>query len=228
MTQWQPENQPRHRAGQPPATPPQWGAAPQPPQQPQWVPLEQRPGYGQPQPGWQPQPQYQPPQYQPPQQTPPKKKSRAGMFAGLGCGGLAAVVILITAVTAGSSSSPPSSSAPAAGTQQTQAAAPAAAKAKAPAAETVTYEVAGSAADVTYGPAGSDYSGSVPLNVTKPLGTPSYYAISAQLQGGGTVSCKILVDGKVISQGTASGGYQIASCEIVQDPLTGGWQDTNS
>lgn len=53
------------------------------------------------------------------------------------------------------------------------------------------------------------------------------YAINAQLQGGGTVSCSISVDGKVISQGSASGGYNIASCEISQD-FSGGWQDTNS
>lgn len=221
MTQWQPDNQPRHRAGQPPVTPPQWGGSHQGPPQPQWVPLEQRPGYGQPQPGWQP-PQYQPPQYAP--QPPPRKKSRVGLFAGLGCGGLAALVIVVVAVAAGSSSSSPSPS-PAAGAQQTQAAAPAATKSAA-AAETVTYEVTGSYADVTYGPAGSDFSGSVPLHVTKPIGTPSYYSITAQLQGGGTVSCKILVGGKVISQATASGGYNIASCEISQGFL-GGWQDTN-
>lgn len=231
MTQWQPGNQPRHRAGQPPATPPQWGAPPpqgQDPwapsaqgQQPQWVPLEQRAHYGQPQAG---RPAQQPPPYQPPRYAPhpPPKKSRAGLFAGLGCGGLGALVILIVVITAGGSSSSPS--APAAGTQQTQSAAPAATKAAA--AQTVTYEVAGSTADVTYGPAGTSLSGSVPLHVTKPLGTPLYYSISAQLQGGGDVSCKILVDGKVISSSEASGGYNIAQCEI-SPGFTGGWQDTN-
>jgi len=56
---------------------------------------------------------------------------------------------------------------------------------------------------------------------------PSYYAINAQLQGGGTVSCQIQVDGKTISTATASGGYNIADCEISQD-FTGGWQDTNT
>ena len=91
----------------------------------------------------------------------------------------------------------------------------------------MTYVVTGSAADVTYGPSGSDYSGSVPMHVSKPLGTPAYYAINAQLQGDGTVSCKIEVDGKVVSQGTASGAYQIASCEIVQDAFSGAWQDAN-
>jgi hypothetical protein len=138
-------------------------------------------------------------------------------------------------VIAGANSSS-SSSAPASGPLQTLATAPlpsasaaapvhSAAAAKAPAAETVTFQVEGSPADVTYGPAGSNFSGSVPLNVTNPLGTPIYYAITAQLQGGGQVSCRILVDGKVISQSTASGGYNIADCEISQG-FTGGWHNT--
>ncbi len=99
--------------------------------------------------------------------------------------------------------------------------------AAAAAAQTVTYVVTGSTADVTYGGAGSDASGTVPLHVRKPLGTPLYVAITAQLQGGGSVSCEIEVDGKVISQSTASGGYNIAQCEISQDPLSGNWTDTN-
>lgn len=95
---------------------------------------------------------------------------------------------------------------------------------------TVTYVVTGSSADVTYGTAGSDLSGSVPMHVTKniPDKAPIYYSINAQLQGDGTVSCKIEVDGKVISQSTASGGYNIADCEIGQDPLSGDWQDMNT
>ena len=106
-----------------------------------------------------------------------------------------------------------------------QAAAPASSAA---AAQTVTYEVSGSPADVTYGSAGSNAQGSVPMDVTKPLGTPIYVAITAQRPGSsGTVTCKIKVDGKVISQSTASGGYNIAQCEISQDPLSGQWQDTN-
>lgn len=96
-----------------------------------------------------------------------------------------------------------------------------------PVRQTVTYVVTGSSADVTYGPAGSDLSGSVPMDVTATLGSPSYYAINAQLQGGGQVSCKILVDGKVISSATAEGGYNIAGCEISQNVITGQWENTN-
>jgi hypothetical protein len=97
-------------------------------------------------------------------------------------------------------------------------------------ANTITYVVTGSSADVTYGPAGSDFSDTVPMNVSAPIGNnPAvYYAIDAQLNGGGAVSCQILVGGKVISSASASGSYNIATCEIDQNPLTGGWENTNN
>ena len=85
----------------------------------------------------------------------------------------------------------------------------------------MTYVVNGSPADVTYGPAGSDLSGSVPMRVTQPLGTPDYYAISAQLQGGGTVSCQILVDGKVTASSTASGGTTSRAARSARTPSAG-------
>jgi hypothetical protein len=98
------------------------------------------------------------------------------------------------------------------------------------AAATVTYVVTGSSADVTYGPAGSSLSGSVPMRKTAtiPSSPPGYYSIDAQLNGSGTVTCEILVSGKVVSKATASGSYNIASCEITQDPFSGAWQDANS
>jgi hypothetical protein len=233
----------------PAATPPQWGQQAPPrqdgtrgqryPQEPQAQPAFQPAYPSRPQPprGQYPppqpprQPQYQPqPQYAPgaPPQPPQRhRKSRKGL-AFLGCGGLGALVVLIAVLASSSSQSP---SAPAAGTQQTQAAAPpaqSAAPAKA-AAQTVTYVVTGSDAQVTYGPAGSSLSGSVPMRVTKdiPSSAPLYYDIQAQLQGGGSVSCEIEVNGAVISSSTATGGYNIASCEIGQDPFSGQWQDDN-
>ena len=68
------------------------------------------------------------------------------------------------------------------------------------------------------------------MHATKdiPASAPLYYSINAQLQGAGSVSCKIEVGGTVISSSTATGGYNIASCEISQDPLSGRWTDTNS
>jgi hypothetical protein len=95
--------------------------------------------------------------------------------------------------------------------------------------QTVTYVVTCTpGADVTYGPSGSNFQGSVPLSVTRTLHDPSYYAIDAQLQGGGNVRCKLKVDGLTIASGSASGGFNIASCEISQNPVTGSWEDTNS
>jgi hypothetical protein len=95
--------------------------------------------------------------------------------------------------------------------------------------QTVTYIVRGtSGAQVTYGPAGSDFNGSVPMKVTERLGNPEYYAINAQLQGGGSVSCSIEVDGIPLSTASASGGYNIAGCEIGQDPVTNLWENDNT
>lgn len=94
--------------------------------------------------------------------------------------------------------------------------------------QTVTYIVTGSAASVQYGPAGSNASGTVPMHVTRKLGSPVYYAVSAQLTGGGKVTCKLEVNGKVISKAAASGSFNIAQCEISQDPLSGRWIDTNA
>ena len=94
---------------------------------------------------------------------------------------------------------------------------------------TLTYQVTGSsAADVTYGPAGSTLSGATPMKVNAKLGNAIYYSLTAQLQGGGSVTVKILINGKVISESNATGGYNIATAEISQDPLTGEWTDTNS
>jgi hypothetical protein len=100
-----------------------------------------------------------------------------------------------------------------------------------PVVQTVTYIVTGGAgASVQYGPEGSNLNGSDPMNVTQdiPSSVPDYYAIDAQLQGGGQVSCTIEIDGKAISTATASGGYNIASCEADQNPLTGQWENTNA
>ena len=192
---------------QPPVTPPQWAERPG-WQQPQYPP------YGQPWPD--PRSGYGPPR---------RRRSRKGL-AFLGCGGLLGLVIIfiIVAVAVAPSSPAPSS---AAVPEQATATTAATGHARAAAAQTVTYEVTGSAADVTYGPAGSSFTGSVPLRVTKPLGTPAYYSVTAQLQGSGAVSCKILVGSVTVASATASGGYQIADCEIVQDPFSGKWEDAN-
>jgi hypothetical protein len=95
-------------------------------------------------------------------------------------------------------------------------------------ASTVEFIVSGSPADVTYGPSGSSLSGNVPLDVSGniPSPAPAYYAVNAQLQGAGSVSCEIRVDGEVISTAVATGGYHIAICEISPD-FSGGWENDN-
>jgi hypothetical protein len=93
--------------------------------------------------------------------------------------------------------------------------------------EKVTYVVTGSAANVTYGPTGSDYTGTAPMSVTRPLGQPQFYSINAQVTGNGTVTCKLQVDGVTIATGSASGDSSVASCEI-QQGLNGSWEETSA
>ncbi|MEY9840865.1 hypothetical protein [Streptacidiphilus sp. EB103A] len=171
------------------------------------------------------------PQYGQPAPAAPAKKSKAKGCAGIGCLGVVAIVAVIGIASAmsGGKNTPTASSSPAAGAATHAAAAPATTAAAAPAAaDTITYVVTGSSsADVQYGPAGSSSQGHVPMSITKKLGTPQYASISVQLQGGGAASCQIEVNGKVVSKATANGGYNIAQCEISQDPINGGWIDTN-
>jgi len=200
------------------------------PQEPQpWPP--QQP-YSQPgQPG---QPPPYPPQYAPPgppSDRPPRGRGwvrRHKVLTALG----AVVAIIVVSVIASGGKQPAPAATPAAATlvpATTVATAAPAAKSSAPAAVSkITYVVTGTAGDaqVTYGPEGSTFTGNVPMRVTKRLGTAGYYAIQAQLQGGGKVTVRILVNGKVISTGTADGGYNIAMAEISQNPITGKWEDT--
>jgi hypothetical protein len=93
--------------------------------------------------------------------------------------------------------------------------------------ETVAYQVDGGPANVSYGPAGSSLAGSAPMRQGGPLGTPAYYYIWAQLQGDGSVSCQISVDGAVVSRAVASAAYGVAHCEIVRSLATGQWTDAN-
>lgn len=214
MTQQYPGEPPRQPAftrhyGQPPQAPP--------PQAP-WPPYGQQPP---PQGQW---PQYQPPQ--PPGPPPRRRRKHRGLRAfAFSCLGLLVVVIAVVASNHGSGQAP----APAAPTSAPAPAAAAAASSPAPAgAAVITYVVTGTpGADVTYGPAGSDLTGSVPMRVRQKLGDAAYYAIQAQLQGSGSVTVQILINGRVISSGHATGGYNIANAEIVQDPLTGKWENAN-
>jgi hypothetical protein len=182
-----------------------------------------------------PQQPWGPYQQQPPPQPPAKKKHTFRNIV-LSLGGMFLVLIIAIAATsgggsgAGNSSSTGSSGTAASSGSGTDQAAAAATPAAAPVhhRKIVTYVVTGSPADVTYGPAGSDLNGDVPMHVTKKLKHPAFYAISAQLQGGGSVRCEIKVNGKVVSKAHATGGYNIADCEITRNIFSGKWEDTNS
>ncbi|MFI6359050.1 hypothetical protein ACIBJF_42135 [Streptomyces sp. NPDC050743] len=163
----------------------------------------------------------------------PPKKSTAKTCAGAGRLGVVDILVLggvISAAGGGKSggAADKTAAAPSHASNGAKTAAPHAAATK-QTPQTVTYVVTGtSGADVQYGPAGSSAQGTVPMNVTKPLKNPQYYSITVQLQGAGHVTCRLKVNGKVISQSTASGGYNIATCEISKDLFSGKWTDTNA
>jgi hypothetical protein len=66
------------------------------------------------------------------------------------------------------------------------------------------------------------------MSVTQQLSDSPYYAIDAELLGGGTVSCSIKVDGVTIAAASASGEGNTAECEIDQNLGTGGWENASS
>jgi hypothetical protein len=133
--------------------------------------------------------------------------------------GLVAVLLIAFILVRGQSSAAPSRPASAMGITRTVRIA------QRPA--TVTYFVSGtSGAAVSYGPAGSDFSGQTPLRVTKRFGKSSYYGITAQLQAGGSVECEILFGTEVISKSVATGAYNVVSCQATKNPGTSRWQGT--
>lgn len=86
----------------------------------------------------------------------------------------------------------------------------------------------GDGISITYGPNGTDLAGPASIDgtwsTTLPLdNSKEYYALNAQLQGAGDVTCTVK-GGGATSTGEASGGYNIASPEIVSGFL--GWQST--
>lgn len=91
----------------------------------------------------------------------------------------------------------------------------------------VTFEVTGTApsgVDITYGNDSSNYQGSAPpFQASLPIKEGAlYYAITAQLQGGGDVTCRVTI-GDAVKEGQAVGGYNICSAQLNSDPLNGGW-----
>jgi hypothetical protein len=224
--QWLPGEQQQSSAQ--PLQPAQW----QPGQPPQWQPGQygsqpqsQQAAWGQ-QPQWWPQDGPATPEWD---RFAPRRRSPLQGFVILISSliGVAGVVVAALAAVSSHHSSP--SPAPAiSGAPVSVPALPG--QSGAPAgASTATLVVTGSSgAQVTYGPAGTDLTGSDPMRKTVALGSASTYEIKAQLNASGTLKCQILVGDKVISQATASGAYGVAVCVIFRDPVSGQWQDATA
>jgi hypothetical protein len=90
----------------------------------------------------------------------------------------------------------------------------------------VSFSVTGSApngVDITYGSDSSNYEGSSPpYDATLTIdGNALYYAVTAQLSGGGDVTCEVRI-GDVVRTGHAVGGYNICSAQLNKS-YDGGW-----
>jgi hypothetical protein len=150
------------------------------------------------------------------------------ILAGIGAVVVVSVVLshLSSGSSAGSSTSPGqaavagSASAPASGSP------PPPASPTPPPPTKVEFIVSGSAPDgiqITYGPGGTQLSGPSVLDGTATMtvsfdANASYYALNAQLQGDGDITCKIVATGPgdqplTVSHGAASGGYNICSAQ---------------
>lgn len=236
--QWPPQYQQPWEQGQ------QVGPWPQPGYQPpQGPPGWQQPGYGQ-QPPWGPPP------------GPPRRKRHTARNVLLGAGGLVAAIIVIAVAAnggkTGSTGASATSSSVASGVASAETAAqnctasggtwngtscqaPAPSPSNTPASPTkVEFIVSGTAPDgidITYGPSGSNFEGPSTLDGTATMSVPfdgsaDYYAIDAQLQGGGSITCKIVVTGPgdaplTVSSGAASGDYNICDAQAAPTDSTG-------
>lgn len=91
--------------------------------------------------------------------------------------------------------------------------------------------------DITYGPSGSNFAGPSVLDGKAVMSvkfdpSASYYALNAQLQGAGSITCKIVVTGPgdqplTVSHGAASGGYNICSAQATSGDGGYTWQNEN-
>jgi hypothetical protein len=66
----------------------------------------------------------------------------------------------------------------------------------------------------------------LPFTTTLPLdssGAVLVYEVAAQLQGSGSISCSVAVNGTVLNTGTAANGYNYCLAQIGQNPVTRKW-----
>lgn len=153
-------------------------------------------------------------------------------------GGLVIAAVVVSAVAAGSKGTAASPGSTAAAASAPATAAPSSAAPPPP--TKVEFVVSGSAPDgidITYGPGGSNLSGPSVLDGTATMSVPfaasaDFYALSAQLQGGGDITCKIVATGPgdaplTVSSGAASGGYNICSAQAAPENNGLNWENEN-
>ena len=87
----------------------------------------------------------------------------------------------------------------------------------------------GSGVDITYGSQNANMQGGskLPWSATMPVqGSARYYAVQAQLNGKGSITCSVRVDG-VAKTAHASGGYDVCRAEVVNE-LGGRWAPSSA
>lgn len=165
-----------------------------------------------------------------------KFRPRKAAIAGLILSGLGLILSIIlatiyTAALAGAGKALSESTFPAAPSTATSGASPSTDASKAPAQgaseHTVTYDVTGNgtkATSVAYltfdnGSSGTSQANdtAIPFHKTVPikggsLFSTSIFSLVAQSADGTSITCKITVDGKVISTNTSTGQYAVATC----------------
>ncbi|MEV0838084.1 hypothetical protein AB0I55_00870 [Actinocatenispora sera] len=190
------------------------------------------------------QPPTPPPGFYPyPPQQPPKKKhtgrtvliTLSAVFVVL-IGAIAGCTVLVMGGGSDGSGGNDNGAPPplGSGKQQAQkkgAAAPTKQKAHAASKPTVTFRVEGTASsvDTTYGSDSDNRQApdKVPWQTTlsrDDSGDTLNYFVNAQLNGGGDITCEVLVGSKVVATGHASGSYNICSAQVGQDPFTDKWE----
>ncbi|HSR84162.1 MAG TPA: hypothetical protein VLM11_08280 [Streptosporangiaceae bacterium] len=200
-------------------------------------------GYGPPPPGYGPPPGYYMPGPPPPMGPPPRQKHTLRNVL-LGIVGALVLIIALPAIAAALSSGKPSGNTPAASTSSADSIyappAPADTPTPTPAGPVVVhFAVVGTGyPSITYG---SDSSNITPPGSYGPLGdgvaTPfraslkfdpsaQYYQINAQLEGSGSITCRIWISAPgyndlTVASGSASGGYNICSAQAAANDPTG-------
>jgi hypothetical protein len=95
-------------------------------------------------------------------------------------------------------------------------------------AEVARFSVTGKApngVNITYGSDGTNLEGSPPpFQATMKVNEDAlYYQVTAQLQGGGNIKCKVQI-GDAIKTGQARGGYNICSAQLNSNPISGDFE----